>query len=166
MQMTNKTTNHRKWANVTWASDSSEDRMRVDVSAVLDVPIATFIKNSEGSHLWLFTEGKYFFSEDGGKLFKYLTKLSVNPKIFYNLLGNPKSPGTEWQCKTDQEIFQCQSSADKTQFSVKTGEPNRRVINMEKGTKALRVRLSRSKVQLQDKLFKKLPTSQFKTFRL
>ncbi len=166
VQMTNQQTSHRKWANVTWASDSDQDRMRVDVSAILDVPIATFIKNEEGSHLWLFTEKKYFFSKDGEKLFQFLTKLSVNPNIFYKLLGVPESPGTEWNCESQPQLFKCFSRARQTQFSVVHADPNQRVIQVEKGPKTLRVRLSRSKVQLQDRLFKKLSTSQFKTFRI
>ncbi len=166
VQMTNKTTNHKKWANVVWASDSESDRMRIDVSAIMDVPIATFIKNGEGSHLWLFTEKKYFHSQDGEKLFKHLTKLSVDPRIFYSMLGQPRPPGSQWSCKDKSDVYQCSSSQEKTRFMVKHEEPDERIIKIEKGLEALQIRLSRSKVQVKEQLFKALSTSQFKTIQI
>ena len=166
VQMTNQTTKQRKWVNVTWASDSSAEKMRIDVTAILDIPVATYIKNTEGFHLWVFTERKYYFSQDGKSLFKFLTKLSVDPNIFYSMLGQPKHPGVGWQCdKSEKAELSCKSE-DSTQFIVKYSEANKRMIHINKGAKALRIRLSRSKVQLQDKLFNTLSTSQFKTFKL
>ena len=166
VQMTNKQTNHRKWANVTWASDSEQNRMRVDISAILDVPIASFLKNPDGYHLWLYTEKTYYHSMDGEKLFKHLTKLSVDPNIFYAMLGVPKSPGQEWKCDSKSQVMKCSSGQKQTRFSVQHDDPDRRIIKVEKDRKALRVRLSRTKVQLKDDMFKKLSTSQFKTYQL
>jgi hypothetical protein len=166
VQMTEANTAQRKWVYVNWASDSSQDRMRIDVSAVLDVPIATFLKNAEGAHLWLFTEGHYFFSHDGETLFKHFTKLSFDPRIFYDMLGKPQPPSAEWQCSEGSDVLRCRSVLAKTQFEVRHGDPDRRLIRIEKDGKALRVRLTRSKVQVPRNVFRKLPTSQFQTFRL
>ncbi len=164
--MTNKTTNHKKWVNVTWASDSENDRMRIDITAILDVPVATYIKNNKGYHLWLFTDRKYFFSQDGEKLFQHLTKLSLDPSIFYSLLGEPQPPSSEWACKNKDSILSCSSAVNKTRFLVKHEEADERTIRIEKGVKALKIKLSKSKVQLQDELFKSLSTSQFKTVKI
>ena len=166
VQMTNKKTNHKKWANVIWASDSNNQRMRIDVQAVFDMPVATFIKDGADNHLWLFTENKYFYSEDGEKLFKHLTKLSIDPSIFYSLLGHPQPPSEQWKCNDKAEVFQCVSQESKTRFSVKHQKKDHRIIKMFKGSKALRIRLFRSKVQVSSKLFKPLSTSHFKTIKI
>lgn len=167
VQMTNKTTNNRKWANVVWASNSVDDEMRIDVTAaIVDIPLATFIKNGEGFHLWLFTEKQYFTSEDGKKLFSHLTKLSVHPSIFYSMLGQPKAPGKQWKCKVGSDRMECISKVNKTQLFVNGSNQNKREIKLNRGSKALRLRLSRAKVQVKKKMFQSLPTSQFKTIKL
>ncbi len=164
--MTNKTTDFKKWAYVTWASDSPNNRMRVNVSAVFDQPVATFLKKQESNDLWLFLEGKHFQSDDGRKLFEFLTKLSLDPKIFYSLLGTPRSPGTEWQCNKKEQVMSCISKAYKTRFSVEYEDRNKRLIEIDRGSKALQIRLTRSKVQVEDKLFTPLRSSQFKTIKI
>lgn len=166
VQMTNKTTNHRKWANVAWASNSVDDQMRIDISAIFDVPVATYIKNEEGAHLWLFSEKKYYFSQDSQKLFQHLTKLSVNPKIFYTMLGHPEKLGAPWHCKLGSSSMECVARSNNTQLFVDHEVRDERVINIEKGSKALRIRLSRSKVQPNSQVFKTLSTSQFKTIKI
>ena len=116
--MTNLKTKHKKWANLTWVSDSSNDRMRVNVSAVMNLPVATFLKSDGENQLWLFTENRHFTSGSGEKLFKYLTKLSLDPIIFYSMLGRPRSPGEEWKCEESDGQFKCNSVSLKTRFSV------------------------------------------------
>lgn len=166
VQMTNKTTGQKKWANVNWASDSSQSRLRVDVSAILDVPVATFLVNSEGAHLWLHMEKKYFHSMESRKLFKHLTKLSIDPKIFYSMLGQPEAPNENWACSTEPALLKCASQKNQTQYSVAFSETDRRLINIDRGSKSLRLRLSRSKVQLEDRFFQALSKSQYKTIEI
>lgn len=166
VQMVNRTTNNKKWANVTWVSDSSSNRMRVDVSAILDVPIATFLMDGDKTHLWLFTEQKYFHSDDPAKLFRYLTKFSLDPKIFYSLLGTPRPPSSQWSCKDKEDSYHCQYPAEKTRFSVNYEDVDKRIIKVLKGSKALQLRLSRSKVQVDEAQFKPLSTSHFKTQKI
>ncbi len=164
--MVNNVTKFKKWAYVIWASDSENNRMRVNVNAVFDQPVATFLKNKSTNDLWLFLEGKHFESNDGKKLFEYLTKLSLDPKIFYSLLGEPQSPGTEWQCVREKQEMSCRSETYKTQFRVDYGEVNSRTIVIEKDSNTLQLKLSRSKVQVKDSLFKPVSSSQFKTIKI
>ena len=166
VQMINKTTNHKKWANVTWASDSSKDLMRVNVSAVFDVPIATYLKNKEGAHLWLFNERHYYQSNDAQKLFLHLTKLSVDPNIFYNLLGPVEKPGKGWSCKRSSVAMDCYSSSKKVGLLAHFKSSDERVIRITKGEKALVLKLFRSKVEVSETVFSPLSTSQFKTIQL
>lgn len=164
--LANTKTNHKKWANVTWASQSDKQRMRIDVYAVMDIPVATFIKIGEESHLWLFTEKKYFFSSNGEKLFKHLTKMTLNPDVFYSLLGTPVPPSDDWQCKDQERVFKCHNQAEKMDLIVQHHDQDKRVINAHRGSKALRVRLLRSKVQVHDEHFKLLSTSHYKTIKI
>jgi hypothetical protein len=167
VQMINTTTNQKKWASLTWASDSDGDRMRVDVSAVFDTPLVTFMKNEEGYHLWQYMDGKYYFSENGAKLFRNFTKLSVDPDLFYDFLGQPRNPGLPWVCeKTDQPVMSCQASTEKVRFVVNHAERDRRQIGIQRGDRAIHIRLNRAKVQVQDRLFKTLSTSHFKTIQI
>lgn len=163
----NKKTNNKKWANVTWASDSTQQKMRIDVyAALMDIPIATFIKAGDEAHLWLFTERKYYFSKDGEKLFKFLTKMTLNPNVFYSLLGSPQPPSDDWKCKDGEGVFQCLSQENKTKLLVEYKDNDRRVIKVVKALKALRLRLVRSKVEVSEKHFKLLSTSHYKTYKI
>lgn len=162
----NKTVNNKKWANVTWASDSINNRMRIDVYALMDMPLATYIQVDGEAHLWMFTEKKYFVSKNPQKLFKYLTKLSLNPNIFYSFLGRPAAPNTEWNCEKDNVKMMCKSQAAKTNIKVDFSDTNERIIKISRAGKSLRLRLSRAKVQTQDRDFELLSTSQFKTIKI
>ena len=162
----NTKTKKNKWASLIWASDSKNDRMKVNVSAIMDYPVAAFLRKDDQNDLWLFTENKHYRSVSGERLFQSLLKVSIDPKIFYSLLGNPQSPGNEWNCKKDSDTFNCHSVKLKTKFSVDISSSNRRVIKINKGQKALQISLSRSKVQVTEKHFSGLNSSQFKTIEI
>ncbi|MEM7647004.1 MAG: hypothetical protein AAF203_08850 [Pseudomonadota bacterium] len=164
--MTNLKTKNKKWANVVWASDSSQDRMRVDVSAIFNVPVATFLKDGDQAHLWLFTEKKYYVSDSAERLFQQLTKLDVDPAIFFSLLGTPQPPSTEWQCKDKSDVFGCVWKQKKVVLTVDHGDLDKRTIKVRRTGQSLRLRLSRAKVEVPDRLFTPLKTSQFKTIQL
>lgn len=163
--MTSATTKRNKWASVVWASDSINDRMKINVSAVFDYPVATFLKKGDRHDLWLFTEKTHFISNDGKRLFYNLVKISLDPKIFYSLLGQPQSPGPGWQCQLKEDLYSCVSIQLKTKFTVDVTDSDRRVIKILKGGNILQLSLSRSKVQVNDSNFKGLNTSQFKTVK-
>jgi hypothetical protein len=166
VQMVDETTHNKKWANVNWASNSSIDKMRVDVYALMDIPVATFIKIGAESHLWLFTEKKYYYSDNGEKLFSFLTKINMNPDVFYSLLGKPRAPNSQWKCSRLNEQFKCQSKIDQINLLVDDSDNDQRVIRIHKEGKSLNFRLNRSKVEIQDENFKLLSTSQFKTIKI
>lgn len=163
--MTNTLTHQKKWASVHWASDSANSRMRIDVSAVFDVPLATYLQNEQGAHLWLFNQKQYYHSQDGERLFQKLTKLSVDPKIFYDLLAIPQPLASPWACQSEDMKLKCRSVQDKMKMAVDFSRKNQRVIRINKGQEDFRLKLSKSKVQLNDKMFQRLPTSQFKTIQ-
>lgn len=166
LQLTNEATKDKKWANVTWASDSENDRMRIDVSAIMDVPIATFIKSQEGAHLWMFTQDKYFSSADGEKMIKQLTQLSFDPDGFFKLLGSLEPLGGEWNCADSSTTYRCASKRDKTVITVESDKSDQRIITIKNDLKALRLRLNKAKGEVLESHFKLLPTSQFKTIRI
>ena len=164
--MTNKTTKAKKWSNLTWISESTKDRMRIDMTGVFDVPIATYIKNKEGTHLWLFRKRQYFFSKDGGKLFRRLAHISMDPQVFYHLLGQPKGLNPHWSCKEQKAVLNCVGKKENLRLSVKFPKGNQRLIAIESKAEALRIRLSRSKLQIQDKIFQPLSTPSFEIIKL
>lgn len=164
--MTSLQSKQKKWAYLTWVSDSRKDRMRVNVSAVMNYPVATFLKNDDGHQLWIFPEKKHFTSDDGGKLFFHLTKLSMDPRIFYSLLGRPKSPGKQWQCIYGEEKMSCQSESLQTRFEVNFEDADERKIKVVRDGKLLQINLSRTKVQVEERFFKALSSSQFKTIEI
>lgn len=161
VQMLSKESKNRKWAYVTWISDSPNQRMRIDVRAVLDIPIATYIRKEDGAHLWLFTEGKYFHSKDATQLFSTLVKFNFDPDHFFNFLGNPQKLGKSWECENKLSLYTCLSPSREAQVTINHENVDKRVINLNKGSKGLRIRLSRSKVRVTAQQFKKLSTSQF-----
>ena len=79
------------------------------------------------------------------------------------MLGRPRSPGEEWKCEESDGQFKCNSVSLKTRFSVAHDTRDERKIKVIRGGKALQIRLSRSKVEVEDRHFKPLSTSQFKT---
>lgn len=162
----NNKTKHKKWVSVNWVSDSDNQRMRIDVYAMLDIPVATYIKTGHEAHLWLFTERKYYHSIDDVKLFKQLTKMSVDPNLFFAFLGSPKPPSPQWQCKDEEGVMGCVSAAEKAALTVDYREPNERVIQVKRRLKTLKLKLSRSKVQVDESLFKVLSTSQFEIIEI
>ncbi len=165
----NPSTNYRQVANVSWVSDSSRQRMRVDVYALFDIPIATFLKDGDSHHLWLFTEKKHYMSQDGRKLFQHLTKLPVDPKVFFQLLGPMQVAqvlGPSWRCTQNGGRHQCESTQQSTRLSVENQKIDERKIKIVRGEKTLQIRISRSKVELDQSIFKTLSTSQFKTIRI
>jgi hypothetical protein len=166
---TNPKTKMSQWANVSWTSDSDRQRMRVDVFAIMDIPIATFLKDGDEHHLWLFMEKKYYRSNDGRKLFYHLTKLPVEPAVFFELLGAMRinqTLGPSWHCGEKKGLHHCESKQLATQLSVDNHQADERIIKINKGANALRLRLSRAKVQFEDKVFRPLNTSQFKTITI
>ena len=165
-QMINLKTNRKKWVYVTWASDSSHDRMRVDVRALMDVPIATFIKRNSDNQLWLHTEGKHYQSDDGQELFSKLVRFPLNPDQFFGFLGKPGELGGDWTCNDNKQQYDCYSPTHKVHLTIDHEEADRRKIALKKDSKALKIRLIRAKVQVEDRLFDPLPTSQYKTFKL
>ncbi|MCJ8275473.1 MAG: hypothetical protein HRT44_01020 [Bdellovibrionales bacterium] len=166
VMMTNKNNKNRKWAYVTWVSDSPNQRMRIDVRAILDTPVATYIRDESGAHLWLYLDGKYFFSKDAEKLFSQLVKFSFDPDNFFSFLGNPKKLGEPWSCTNKDDLYTCLSPKQKTNVSINHSENDKRVIKVEKGAKGLRVRLSRAKVQVGPQLFRKPSTTHFETIEI
>lgn len=165
----NPSTNYRQVANVSWVSDSSRQRMRVDVYALFDIPIATFLKDGDSHHLWLFTEKKHYMSQDGRKLFQHLTKLPVDPKVFFQLLGPMQVAqvlGPSWSCVQKEGQHQCESREQSTWLSVENQQVDERKIKIVRGEKTLQIRISRSKVEFDQSVFKTLATSQFKTIRI
>lgn len=166
LQLINEQTKDKKWANVTWASDSENDRMRIDIAAIMDIPLGTFIRDQQGSHLWMFTENKYFTSENGERLIQHLTQLSFDPENFFKLLGNLDPLEGNWKCSSNEERYRCASKANGTTITVESDASDERIITIKKDLKALRLRLNKAKGEVQESHFKLLPTSQFKTIRI
>lgn len=166
VQMLNNKDSNRKWAYVTWVSDSPQQRMRIDIRAILDVPIASYIQTKQGAKLWLFTESKYFHSEDAKALFSYLVKIQLDPELFFSFLGNPKSLGEDWSCENKDGVYTCFSPKHKTNVSVDHNELDKRIINLDKDGKSLRMRLFRSKVEVEDQQFRPFSTPQFDTIKI
>ena len=166
VQMQNSKSSNRKWAYVTWVSDSPQQRMRIDIRAILDVPVATYMQKSQGAQLWLFTENKYFHSEDAKTLFSYFVKIQIEPKLFFSFLGNPKSLGESWSCENKESIYTCFSPKHKTNVTIDHKDVDKRVIDIEKDGKSLRMRLFRSKVQVEDQQFRPFSTPQFDTIKI
>ena len=164
--ITNKKIDSHKWASLTWVSDSAQEKMRIDIHAIMNIPLATFVKGSDGAHLWIFQENKHYYSKDSQKLFKYLTKISLNPDIFYSLLGRPAAPNSRRRCKDSTEIYKCYSKRERARMTVDYSDKNKRIITFERGSRALRLRLSRTKVQVDNVSFKPLSLSQFKTIKI
>jgi len=165
----NPSTHYRQVANVSWVSDSSRKRMRVDVYALFDIPIATFLKDGDSHHLWLFMEKKHYQSQDGRKLFQHLTKLPIDPNVFFELLGPMRvveSLGPSWSCRQEKGEHQCESGEQSTWLSVHNQQADERKIKIVRGEKTLQIRVSRSKVGFDQGVFKPLSTSQFKTIRI
>ena len=144
----------KRWASIVWASDSSVDQLRIDVYTIFDIPLATFIKLGEKTHLWIFDEKKYYFSEDGKKLFDHLTKMSLDPKVFFKLLGDPKKLNASWQCEQKKDVSQCLYREDGTKFVIQYESHDQRTIEVKKGPKILHLELYRAKVQVNGDDFK------------
>lgn len=161
-----KNSNNGKWAYVTWASDSTEDRMRVDVRAILDIPIATFLLSKDQAHLWLYRENKYYTSNNPKRLFSKLVKFELDPTIFFSFLSHPKRIGSEWQCRKDSKKMLCVHSSEPLKVSLNFDGPNQREIRVKKPGKAFRLRLIRSKVEVHNKMFFPLKSSQFESIKI
>ncbi len=156
----------KKWANVTWASDSTKDRMRVDVVAFMDFPLATFIKSDNHFHLWLFMDKTYYHSNDGEKLFSQLTKMKVHPDLFYQLLSNGFLPKEDWSCREVSDENLCLSKDKKLKIVMGLPEQDERTMTLKNTKSEMRLRLNRSKVEMSDQHFKPLQSSQFKTIQI
>lgn len=156
----------KNWVNVTWASDSHNNRMRISLSAIMDYPVAMFLKSNQQHDLWLFDKRRHIQSESGVKLFKLLTKLSLDPEIFFSFLGKPQAPGIEWSCSESGQEFKCHSAQLKTTLTVDHSQRDKRIIRVENAGKKAQLRLSRSKVQVSDRNFKPLKLSHFKTIKI
>ena len=144
----------KRWASVVWASDSSVDQLRIDVYTIFDIPLATFIKLEEKTHLWIFDEKKYYFSKNGKKLFDHLTKIPLDPNVFFKLLGDPQKLNARWQCQQKKDVSECLSREDETRFLIQYESHDQRTIQVKKGPKTLRLELHRAKVQVSDDDFK------------
>ena len=164
--MVNGKSNFKKWVYVVWASNSADNQMKIDVRAMMDIPVATYLQNENGAHLWLYQEKKHYYSQQPRKLFSRLTKVSLDPKIFYSLLGVPRSPGRDWACKQNSEEFKCYSNALSTGLTVGKERKDYRSILIEKDLRTLRIKLSRSKVGVDGVRFEPLDSSQFKTIKI
>jgi hypothetical protein len=165
----NPKSKNRQWANVSWMSDSGSQSMRVDVFGIMDVPVATFLKVGDENHLWLFLESKHYYSQDGRKLFQQLTRLPIDPVVFFELLGPMRvqdAVGGDWTCFRQDGQHQCQSKSLRTRLQVENRELDQRKIQIVQGQASLQVRLVRSKVEVNPKAFLPLNLSQFKTIRL
>ena len=166
VQVTNNKTKQRKWVNVIWVSDSAKKRMKIDVRAVLDIPVATFLRDNGEAHLWMFTEAKHYYSKSPRTLFANLVKFDFDPDLFFSILGNPRSLGQQWSCKNLDYIYKCHSQKQKTKVMIDHQQNNVRFIKVHRGEKTLQMRLTRSKVQIEDGLFRPIPLTQFKTIQI
>lgn len=156
----------RKWANVTWISEAEKQRMRIDVYAFMDIPLATFLKAEGLYHLWIFTEKKYYKSSDGQKLFAHLTRMDINPDLFFSLLGRGDLPASSWDCEVHGSINVCHSKVKKMKMDVNLSSTDERQISLQTGEREFRLRLNRSKVELKEEFFQPLSSSHFKTIQL
>ena len=164
--MINKQTKHKKWANLTWISDSRVQKMKINVYAVLDIPVASYLSSEENTDLWLFTEDKHYQSTDGAKLFKYLTKIEIDPKVFFSLLGRPEAPGGSWSCTDVDRLLRCQSKSLKIKLSVNYGDKDQRNIEIYRQDQLLRLKLTRSKVEVKARHFKSISTPHYRTIKI
>ena len=94
----NKKTKEKKWTYITWASDSSRKRFRVDLYTIFYIPLATFVKQDQKNHLWIFDGKKYYFSDNGSKIFEYLIRVPLNPNVSFKLLSFPHLED-QWECE-------------------------------------------------------------------
>ncbi len=164
--MLKKESKDKKWANVTWASDSVKDRMRVDVYAFMDIPIATFLKVDGHFHLWLFLDKTYYHSDQGEKLFSRLTKINVHPDLFYQILSDGFLPKDQWSCQIKTDSNLCLSKDEKLKVDINLPDVDERQMTIKNISGEMRLRLSRSKVEMNDDYFKPMSSSHFKTIQI
>lgn len=164
--MTGSSSQNAKWAYVTWVSDSTKGRMRVDVRAIMDIPIATFLLSKNRAHLWLYRENKYYTSDTPKTLFSKLVKFELDPSVFFSFLGRPKSIGSDWQCKKKQSEMFCTHGLEPLKVSLRFPEADQREIKVKKPGKAFKLRLTRSKVEVNNKMFLPLKSSQFESIQI
>ena len=151
-----------KWVSLTLASDSSKNRLRVDLYTIFYIPIATFVKQGTENYLWIFDEKKYYFSKNGSKLLKNLIQVPLDPELFFKLLNIP-SLGQRWNCKKirKRETTQCVAKDNRVILSIKHNIPDKRIIKMKKGQKLLKFKLKKEHWQVNDENFKLLSTDRY-----
>lgn len=149
------------WGFVTWISESQKSRLRIDVKATLDVPIATFIMQENSAQLWLYQEDKYYTSNDPQKLFAKLTRLQVDPQVFFAILSRHSRLKKPWQCRSQDAAVNCNNQQQKLSLEIQNQDENTRRVTLRNGTKYLNLHLVRSKVEVNDRMFMYRPTSQF-----
>ena len=151
--VTNQKTGKKKWVFVSWASDSSADQMKINASAVFDIPVATFVKQKQANHLWLYQNKQYFQSDNGPALFEKLLRFPLKPELFYDLLGEFKQPGPGWSCIEQDEGTHCKNPQSKASLKVDNSLADKRKIIIQRGDKHIEMRLTRSKVELKPSFF-------------
>ena len=159
----NKKTKKKKWSSITWASDSSQKKIRIDLYTVFYIPIATFIKQGQRNHLWIFNGKKYYSSKKGSDIIEHFTQVSLNPDVFFKLLSQPdlKKP---WKCKHKKKKIKksrCLFKNKNIQLWVEHHDQDQRVIQVEKEFQMIRFNIQREKTQVTEDNFKLLPTDEY-----
>ncbi len=162
----NNKTKNKKWSYVTWSSDSSQKKIRIDFYTIFYIPLATFVKKNGKNHLWIFDEKKHYISDKGLNIFEHLIKVPLNPDIFFKLLSHPDSD-THWRCEQKKRgSTRCVAKKDQIRLWIQHGDQDRRIIKIKRGSQILRLNLQREQTRVTDNNFKLLPTDQYEKVQL
>ncbi len=162
----NKKTKEKKWTYLTWASDSNQKRIRIDLYTIFYIPIATFLKKDKKNHVWIFDKKKYYFSRKASNVFEHFIQVPLNPNLFFKLLSQPDLD-PHWKCKKKSKgITKCLSKKNKIHIWIQHSDQDQRIIKIKKGSQILRLNLQREAIKVTDDNFKLLPTDEYETVPL
>jgi hypothetical protein len=131
----------------------------------MDIPVATFILQKNQADLWIYPQLKHYKSSDAKKLFEKFTKVSLDPKLFFNLLSANKNLEKNWTCEAGAELV-CKQEALNLDLRLEASAVDMRVIHASQAQKKLKIDLKRSQDQVSEKSFDFSGPPQFETIQL
>lgn len=86
--------------------------MRGEVTALMGIPVATFVMSGSKFSLYLPSEGEVFSSTQGDLLVKKMTGLELSPHLLYQILSNRIPRDIDWKCNLGKntDLPECQNA--------------------------------------------------------
>lgn len=146
------------------------DQLRMDVTAAMGTPVAAFVMDGDRTEYILFKQKAYYQGKTQPKVLLPILSLSMDPRLFFNLLFEEEPKGRNWSCSRDEQGFlklcKDQSSDLSLEWTERKGE--RKTVEVQHPRSSLQINLNnfRPKVVENESMFKLRAPSGFKSYQI